>query len=71
MVQIGLGDLCHHIVLENCPPERVRYDLGSLTQAEELAEEARVVEVELGAFDHPLVEVPVMGREQKYNKTCL
>ena len=71
VVQIGLGDLCDYVVLENRPPERMRYDLGGLTDAQKLAEQACVVEVELGAFDHPLVEVPVMGREQKDDETCL
>jgi hypothetical protein len=55
MVQIGLGDLGDHVVLKNRTPERMRNDLGSLTDTQELAEYPCIVEVELGAFDHPLV----------------
>ncbi len=71
VVQIGFGDLCDHVVLENRPPERMRNDLGSLTDAQKLAEQTCIVEVELGAFDYSLAEVPVMGREQEDDEACL
>jgi hypothetical protein len=71
VVQIGLRNFCNHVVLKNRPPEWVRDDLDSLTDTKKLTKQSCVVEVELGAFDHPLLEVPVMGGSRKTMKLVL
>jgi len=38
---------------------------------EKLAEQAGVVEVKLRAFDHPSVEIPVVGEKQEDDETGL
>ena len=71
VVEIGLHDLSDHVVLEDGPSERMRHDLAGIADAEKLTKQAGVVEVQLRAFDHPLVEVPVVGRKQKHDEARL
>ena len=57
VVEIRLGDLGEHAVVEERAPERMSDELLRLTDAKELAGEARVAEVETWAPNDPFPEV--------------
>ena len=55
-------------VFKQCPPEGVIAKLIGGTNTQETACDAGIVEVEFGCTNQSLVEVAVMGRQQKHNK---
>ena len=71
VMEVRLGDLRHHVVLEDRAAQRVDGELSVLADPEEVAEEARVVEVELGAPDDPLAEVSRVRPEQEDDEARL
>jgi hypothetical protein len=71
MMKIGLYDLGNDIVLKQRPPQRVRKELVLITYAQQEACKPGVVEIELRAFDDPLIEISMMRWERESDKARL
>ena len=69
MMQIGLSRFSDHMVFENGAAQRMVHDLSGLPDAQQVAQQPGIVEVELGTLDHPLVEITVVRRQQKNDET--
>lgn len=57
MVQIGFGCLGNHMIFKKGSPKGVGGYLGRFPDTKQVAQQTGVVKVELGTFNHPLVEV--------------
>ena len=71
MVVIGFGEFRDDLVFKQRTSKRTLLHFVGRSEAQQSTRQARVIKVEFGGFNYPLVEVPVMGGEQKDDKARL
>lgn len=70
-VETGFHQLGNHAGLEDVAPQRMGLDLFRRLNTQKPGDEPHVEEIEFGGFDQPLVEISMVGPEQKDDITCL
>ena len=71
LVEVQLHHLRGHPALEDCTPERVSLQLLRGADAQQVADQARIVEVQLGGLHQALALVAVPGPQAEAEKAAL